>query len=329
MTEFTFVSTSDIHISDVNPPSRLDDFKESIFEKLAQMRGACKKLNADAALIAGDLYNIKNPAKNSHTLNQQLIAEFKQFPCPIYMIEGNHDLTANRLESIKDQPLGVLFEDKTLLRLRHEIIEKNGVKISLIGVPFTEDLDLETLVIPEKGSDIKVQICLMHIYAGMRPGMLFQERLFGYDELARLSPDIFVLGHYHVDQGIEEINGKYFISLGSLSRGTLAEETIDHEPKLGFIRISVDDNGNAEKTVRSIKLRVKPASEVFDLVKKEEEKKENENIKMFVEKLAEETAGVTVEKGDVFESIIEKMKVATVIRDRVLHYIQEARSIKQ
>ena len=324
MTEFTFISTSDIHISDVNPPSRLDNFKEAIFEKLAQMRGACKKLNADAALIAGDLYNIKNPAKNSHTLNQQLIAEFKQFPCPIYMIEGNHDLTANRLESIKDQPLGVLFEDKTLIRLRHEIIEKNGVKISLVGIPYTEDLDLESLSIPDKG-DAVLQVCLMHIYAGMRPGMLFKERLFGYDELAKLSPDIFVLGHYHVTQGIEEIAGKHFVSLGSMSRGTIAEESIDHEPKLGFIRISVDDDGNVEKIVRSIKLRVKPASEVFDLVKKEEEKKENENIKMFVEKLIEETAGVTVEKGDVFESIIEKMKVATVIRDRVLHYIQEAR----
>ena len=77
-----------------------------------------------------------------------------------------------------------------------------------------------------------------------------------------------------------------------------------------------------------MKLRIKPAGEVFDLVKKEEEKKENENIKMFVQRLAEETAGVTVEKGDVFESIIEKMKVATAIRDRVLRYIQEARSTK-
>ena len=234
MIEFTFVSTSDIHISDVNPPGRLDNFKEAIFEKLAQMRGACKKLNADGALIAGDLYNIKNPAKNSHALNKQLIAEFKQFPCPIYVIEGNHDLTANRLESIKDQPLGVLFEDKTLIRLRHELIEKNGIKISLVGVPFIDELDLETLVIPNK-ADAKVQICLMHLYAGMRPGMLFNERLIGYDELAKFSPDIFVLGHYHVDTGIEEIAGKYFVNLGSMSRGTTAEENIDHEPKLGFI----------------------------------------------------------------------------------------------
>lgn len=327
MTEFTFVSTSDIHVSDVNPPSRLDNFKEAVFEKIAQMRGACKKLNADAALIAGDLYNIKNPARNSHTLNQQLIAEFKQFPCPIYMIEGNHDLTANRLDSIKDQPLGVLFEDKTLLRLRHEIIEKNGVKVSLVGVPFTEELVLEALKIPEKNNDIKVQICLMHLYASMRPGMLFKERIYGYDELTILSPDIFVLGHYHVDQGIEEINGKHFISLGSMSRGTIAEENIDHQPQLGFIRISVDDEGNVEKVIRSIKLRIKPAGEVFDMAKKAEEKKESEDIKLFVEKLAEETVGVTVDKGDVFDNILEKMKVATIIRDRVLYYIQEARSI--
>jgi DNA repair exonuclease SbcCD nuclease subunit len=328
MTEFTFVSTSDIHISDVNPPSRLDNFKEAIFDKISQMRVACKKLNADAALIAGDLYNIKQPMKNSHALNQQLIAEFRQFPCPIYMIEGNHDLTANRLESLKDQPLGVLFADKTLLQLRHEIIEKNGNKVSLVGVPFIDDLDLDTLVIPDK-NDAKIQICLMHLYAGMKAGMMYKERLYGYDELAKFSPDIFVLGHYHVDQGIYDLNGKYFISLGSMSRGTMHEENTEHQPQLGFIRITVDDEGNVEKSLRSIKLRVKPAIEIFDMDKKAEEKKESEAIKLFVEKLATEAVAMNVQKGDVVENIIEQMNVASVIQDRVLHYIQLARSQKK
>jgi DNA repair exonuclease len=327
MVEFTFISTSDIHISDVNPPSRLDNFKEAIFEKIAQMRGACKKLNADAALIAGDLYNIKNPAKNSHTLNQELIGEFRQFPCPIYAVEGNHDLTANRLDSIKDQPLGVLFKDKTLHQLRHEIIEKNGVKISLVGIPYTDDLDLSTLKIPDKG-DAKLQICVMHIYAGLKAGMLFKERLFGYDELSKLSPDIFVLGHYHCDQGIEEVNGKKFISLGAMSRGTIAEENIDHQPQIGFIKITINDDGTVEQVLRSIKLKVKPVVEVFDMDKKKEQQQENEEIKLFVEKLASEVAGTTLQKGDVLESILAQMSLAGVIRDRVLHYIQEARSVK-
>lgn len=65
MTEFLFITASDIHISDSNPRSRIDNFKESIFEKIKQMRMACNKLGADGAIIAGDLYNIKNPAKTA------------------------------------------------------------------------------------------------------------------------------------------------------------------------------------------------------------------------------------------------------------------------
>ena len=136
LTEFIIITANDIHISDNGPRSRIDNFKETVLNKIDQMGMVCRKLNADAAIIAGDLYNLKNPVKNSHNLNRELIKTFKKFPCPIYMIEGNHDLSENRLESIETQPLGVLFADNTLIQLRDETIEKNGVKISLIGVPY-------------------------------------------------------------------------------------------------------------------------------------------------------------------------------------------------
>lgn len=321
MTEFVFITANDIHISDNGPRSRIDDFKETMLDKINQMGMVCKKLNADAAIIAGDLYNLKNPTKNSHNLNQELITEFNLFPCPIYMIEGNHDITANRLESIDDQPLGVLFADGTLIQLRHEIIEKDGIKISLVGVPYMENLDLSTLHIPKK-EDCISQICVMHLYAGMKPGMLYKERLYGYDELEIFSPDIFVLGHYHVDQGIYEYNGKYYVNIGSMSRGAISEEDIDHQPQIGFIKISVEDN-EPSYTLRSINLKAKPASEVFDLIKKKQEQKEKEEIKIFVEKLISETVE-TSDKKKTVDELIENMDMAKIVRDRVLYFIQEA-----
>jgi DNA repair exonuclease SbcCD nuclease subunit len=289
--------------------------------KIAQMRMACTKLNADGAIIAGDLYNLKQPSKNSHRLNQELIAEFRMFPCPIYMIEGNHDLTANRIESLRDQPLGVLFEDKTLQQLRHQIIEKDGHKISLVGVPYTEKLELNELTIPENKGYV-CQICVMHLYATLKKGYQYKERLYGYDELERLSPDIFIFGHYHIDQGIYEQNGKYFINIGSMSRGILAEDNITHQPQIGYLKISID--GEERSIVaQPIKLRVKPAHEVFDLDKREEEKKENAEIQLFVEKLAAET--VKTEKTESIEDAVTKIDMTGLVRQRVLHYIQEAR----
>lgn len=328
MTDFTFISANDIHISDQNPRARIDDYKEAILGKIGQMRMACSKLNADAALIAGDLFNFKSPAKNSHRLNQDLIKEFKQFPCPIYMIEGNHDLTANRLESLEEQPLGVLFADNTLHQLRHEVIEKNGLKVSLVGIPYEENLDLSTLKIPENTGYI-AQICLMHIYASLNSGMLFKERLYGYDELAKLSPDIFIIGHYHIDQGTYETAGKHFVNLGSMSRGILTEDSIYHQPHIGFIKISIDDDGAKSTIIRPIKLKIKPADEIFNLVKKEEEKKESEEMQIFVDKLAVEATKVSTEKSGEVTDLLKGMDLAKIIRERVMQYIQDARLTKR
>jgi DNA repair exonuclease SbcCD nuclease subunit len=286
---------------------------------------ASSKLNADAVLFAGDLYNLKNPARNSHNLNQELIKEFKKFPCPIYMIEGNHDLTANKLESLEEQPLGVLFADQTLIQLREKILEKDGFRVSLIGIPYTDELDLQSLKIPDKADSV-AQICLMHIYASLKSGNLFRERLYGYDEIEKLPPDIFVLGHYHIDQGIYEQNGKHFINIGSMSRGTIADEDILHHPQIGFIKIAIDDDKKVTKTIRSIKLKIKPAAEIFDLVKKEEEKKESTEIQLFIEKLASEEVKLSAENKNDIEGIIDTMDVAKIVKDKVLYFIQEATS---
>ena len=321
MVKFTFISANDIHISDINPRARIDNYKEAILNKIAQWREACIKHKADAALCAGDIYNIKYPVKNSHRLNQELIEEFKKFPCPIYVIEGNHDLTADRLDSLKEQPLGVLFADKTLHQLRHEIIEKEGHKVSLVGIPFSKDFNPKALLIPENKGYI-AQICLLHIYSSFKAGNLFKEKIFGYDELSTLSPNIFVIGHYHVDQGIHEENGKYFVNIGSISRGSLAEDSLNHEPKLGLIQIT-----DKKIAVTTIKLNVKPAREIFDLAKKNEEEKENKEIELFVDKLSGETFKPLTENS--IDTNIDTMNVAEDIKKTALHYIQLARMAKK
>lgn len=324
MTEFTFITANDIHISDVNPRSRVDDFKDTVLGKLRQMAMACKKLGADAAIIAGDLYNLKAPAKNSHGLNRELVAVFQEFGCPIYMIEGNHDLTNNDLGSIPSQPLGVLFQDRTLIRLRNEIVEKDGVKISLAGVPYDHNLDPDELKI-ERPEGCAAQICALHLYASPTGGMLFQNRIIGYKELAHLSPDVFIIGHYHIDQGIEQVDGKHFINIGSMSRGTLNEENIDHQPQIGYIKIDVDGD-DTNITTRPIKLKVKPAPEVFDLEKREEEKKERQEIEEFVEKLVSETFDEESAGDKSIEEMLETLDASKEIKERAIHFLQEAQS---
>jgi DNA repair exonuclease SbcCD nuclease subunit len=322
MTDFIIITAGDIHIGDINPRSRIDDFKETILGKIEQLRVACNKLKADALIIPGDLFNLKNPNKNTHGLVRELIEIFKKFKCPIYMIPGNHDLTGNSLESLRDQPLGVLFASGSVTNLTHEMLQKKGTsaKISLVGIPYTENLDLKSISL-KKEEDCIAQICVMHIYASPQAGMVFKEKLYGYDELATLGADIYVLGHYHIDQGIQEVGGKYFVNLGSISRESLAEENIKHQPKMGIIRIS-QEGTKTSIIAESLPLQIKPAEEVFDLKKRESEKREIAEIQKFVDQLIIGTS--SKESTTNIEALIDIMGVAKAVKDKTLYFIHEA-----
>jgi DNA repair protein SbcD/Mre11 len=336
MTDLIFLTATDIHISDSNPRSRVDNFKESIYDKLEQLRSASIKLKADAILLSGDLFNLKKPAHNSHALNRELVEIFSKFKCPRYMIAGNHDLFGNNLDSLSSQPLGVLFQDGTLKNLApkinvtkkdiqgvtQEIITKKDLKVSLVGIPYIEDLDLTKLHIPPK-EDCQIQICLMHVYAGPQSGSVFKERLYGYNELSKLGPDIFVLGHYHLDQGIQTVDGKTFINIGSISRGALSEENLNHHPKIGYIKICLE-KGKISVITDAFPLKIKPAEEVFDLKKRETEKNEFVEIQNFVERLAEESEKGAIDPTKNIEVILKEMKLSKLVLNRTMDFIHEA-----
>ena len=336
MDEIILLTAGDIHISDTNPRSRIDNFKETMLGKINQLRIAAKKLRADAVLLTGDLYNLKNPVKNSHDLNRELIELFKKFECPVYIIPGNHDLTADDLDALSMQPISVLFASGALKDLsKHSVdadkkihIEKNGLKVNLVGVPYLKDIKINKLKLHTKDKDCTIQVCLMHIYAGPKAGKMHKERLYGYDELGVLSPDIFVLGHYHYDQGIQWVDKKCFINLGSISRGTLTDERIDHIPKFGFIKISREDkNSEIKIDVESIPLKIKPADEVFDLKKRAEEEKQGEDIEKYVEHLVAEASSKNAKM--TVEDQLKKLNIEKEIMDIILDLIREARANKK
>lgn len=320
--EIILLTVGDIHISDTNPRSRIDNFKESILDKLEQVKKAAVKLRADAVLLTGDLYNLKNPSKNSHDLNRELISLFRSFKCPVYSIPGNHDLTADDIDTIDLQPISVLFASGAVINLSIKpiVLQKKDLKVSLVGIPYKKEIHLDTLKLPPKG-DCNAQVCVMHIYAGPEAGKMYKERLYGYGELGALEADVFVLGHYHFDQGVQWAGKKCFINLGSISRGTLTSERIDHQPKFGFIKVTRDEGIVAD----SIPLKVKPPAEIFDLKKREEEEKESQAIEHYVEHLVAEASLADGKNGTV-EDQLEKMSLEKAVRDMVLDLIREARS---
>lgn len=222
MTNAKFITFSDVHISDVNPSARLGSYKKDILEKLRQIGAAGKKLGVNFYLFGGDLFHIKAPIKNTHNLVMLLTETFKNYGAPIYATEGNHDIRGG-YNTFDEQPLQVLYSGGVLKQLRQELIEVNGIRFLLRSIPFYEKADMKIPKIDIDPTEYDVSICVLHIYASPKGGMFHKNKLMSYDELAEAGDDIFVLGHYHIDQNIQVIgkeHPRYFINLGAVSRGT-------------------------------------------------------------------------------------------------------------
>jgi len=324
MTSIRFITFTDVHISSLNPQSRLGDYCEDILDKLKQIKLVGEKLKVDFFLFGGDLFNLKAPMRNPHSLNSKLIELFRSFPATIYATEGNHDLRFDSYGTFDDQPLNVIYKSGAMTQVRDVSLLINDIKINIRGFPFTESPDFGSLLKANK-KDYDVSICNLHVYSTPKGGNLFKHKLYSYDEIATLGDDIFLLGHYHIDQGIIKRGTpeQMFINVGSISRGSLAEDELTRNPKIALVTVT-KDNGVISTKGQAVKLNVKPAEEVFDLDKKKEEKKKIEEAEIFVEKLRTDGIEETAEGTDRVDSEMEKLKLDRVILDRVKDFLTRA-----
>lgn len=108
----------DLHLADKPPAGRVDDYAQTILDKIAAIAHLCREHQVQYALGAGDIFHVKQPSRVSHALVQRAIEVFKAFPCPVLVVPGNHDLGPDGLQSLPRQPLGTLEKAGTIRILR-------------------------------------------------------------------------------------------------------------------------------------------------------------------------------------------------------------------
>jgi len=345
MTEIKFITFTDIHISDTNPQSRVGNYRDDILDKLAMIGNLGKKIGVDGYLCGGDLYSLKAPMRNSHQLNNKLIETFKDFGAPVLTVEGNHDLMNDSYENFDKQPLSVLYNSGALVQLSKgtQSFQKNGnetFEVCVRGFPFTEEPDLSRYERAKKGYPIiqapdtvdsskpspDVSIAVLHLYATLDGGSLFKHKLYSYEEISQLGDDVFVLGHYHVDQGVQKIGKQHFVNVGAISRGSLSHDNINRIPKICLITCR-KENGKISINTQVVKLKVKPASEVFVIEEKEKEEKKMKEAEAFVSHLKEAiTSDDDVENAEDFVARLKEDKdsIEKAVLKKVEFYINEA-----
>lgn len=332
---------TDVHMSDTSPLSRLDNWTDTVLDKLEQVGNLARKHGVGLVLDGGDFFHVKSPGRNSHETVRRVADLHKRYPCPTYANIGNHDCVYGDYSYLDQQPLGVLFSSHVFERcydqyevyvkgasvypyckgwIKGDPFEDTGTDpvVRVVGVPYhgtTYDMDRFAQI--KKGKE-DVLVCHAHMLASPSGGSMFEsEDIIRYQDLLQYDPDVFCFGHWHKDQGIIRLGSKTIVNVGSLTRGSLSQDDIKRTPSVALI--DCDEIGiHADK----IPLVVQPPEKVFDLEARERSILRSNTIDTFVENVKQR---IVSDAGKDLNEILSGMDVPSRVKEKVLMYLEQVK----
>ena len=311
---------TDIHLSDKTPHSRIDDWTQTVLDKIRQVGHIAREVKASAVIDGGDFFDIKSPTRNSHSLVRQTADVHGGYPCPVYANVGNHDCVYGDYSYLHQQPLGVLFSTGVFNRLydEHEaIFEDSDLKVRVVGIPYHGvNYDLSRFDI--KKGDEDYLVVAAHVLASPKGGSMFEgEDIVKYSDLKSLDPDLWLFGHWHKNQGVVEIApGKHVVNVGSLTRGTLHQDDLDRIPVatiLSFTSQGIE--------IECRELEVADAAEVFDLDRRAQVEVRDAAMEAFVDSLRDT---LTLDRDSSVRDIVSDMEIPSEVKEKTLYYLEQA-----
>ena len=232
---------NDTHIRGTTPSRRVDNFKETLLNKLTEVQQLVEEKEVDYVLHSGDLFDRPDTAPS---IVSEFVKVLRNFTVPIYLVAGNHDLYGHNPETLSRTMLGLLVASGIVNLIPEQgiILEKDSVKLQLTGKSFDYNIDNNADVYGiKKQESVDYALHLAH-------GMLLDKPVFedGYTliEDVKTEADITVTGHYHLGYGIKEFEGSYFLNPGSLVRVSADLKEIARMPKVALIDFSEEININ-------------------------------------------------------------------------------------
>lgn len=322
VSKIVFLAVGDLHLADNPPGSRVDPYRETTLGKVVMVSEIAQKLNAVGVLFTGDIFHLDRASRNSHNLVRSLIEVLNRFTCPCFCAPGNHDLKNDRLDSLPHQPLGVVFESGVMKQLTPEgfLLASPPPEEFTVRVAATSYDEVAPLArcweVKKGGADYLLTVG--HFYATMKGGGYYGKACPSYSEMAPTPTDLFVLGHFHDDRGIQRVGDKFFVGPGSLTRGILDSDSLTRAVKIVVIELT-RENGVVSPSFKAVRLPVAPANEVFDLVKHAQIREEKKRMDAFVQNLHEQFSQGEYDFEDLDPLVLMK-KMS--LEDRVLREIQ-------
>jgi DNA repair exonuclease SbcCD nuclease subunit len=294
----TYMLMNDIHFSDRPPSSCTDTYLDDLFDICRETTLIAAARGVAGVIWPGDVFHHKTPGRTSHATVRRVIELAGTYPCPVYVVPGNHDMTHDRLDSIDEtQPLGVLFASGAV-RMLHgwagpdERLDRDGWTDPIYGVPWLQRFDAETVTAaladyrdnpPEHPHHLVVTHAPLY-----RPGLELPYEFYPTIDWAAAMGNTGSChyGHVHEAHGIYTNGGVTFCNPGAISRGSLHEHNLSRE-----VSVAIWDSTTAEFEI--VPVPHKPADQVFRLADIAEDKTAQVTLEQFLTSIATTRIEVT------------------------------------
>ncbi len=278
----------DVHLSDRPPSIRTETYTEDILDKIRFAVSYAKDVGCDVIVQAGDMWHIKTPTRTSHALVQETGKALTSTGLPVKIVPGNHDMSNDRIESLRKQPLGTLAKMKGIELLIGP--DKSG--LPLFGLPYLHDWStqlskwmqqFEKWSGEHKSEDMEF-LPLMVTHAPIFPSGESPpyEFIDAADWATMMQNGDCYYGHIH------DVHGTYvplagvavtMCNQGALSRGSLHEATLKREPA-----VTVWDSEQKDRFQR-VPVPFRPVETVFRLKEKEDVDEKTNRVEEFLENI--------------------------------------------
>lgn len=241
------ITVGDVHLSDVPPVGRMDDYPLSILAKIMEVIDLATKHDA-YVIFVGDIFHRRR--FNDYTLISGLIKLLKEARC--YAIYGNHDWDS-RSQSIKGQPINVLYSSGALKSLNsiNYTLETDDVVLDIRGLGYQRKLDLKAIEemqwVPQ-GVKKQYRAMVLH-YMVLPTGTSFYGDYVTVEQI-KTPADYVYIGHPHWDMGAYRCGHTTFVNYGALAR--LYSSEAERDVKVALTYFGPEESELTEHPLKSV-----------------------------------------------------------------------------
>ena len=271
---------TDPHVSGKTPVARLDNYPETILEKIKQVGEIAREIKADAVICGGDWFDRPDVGPN---IVGRLGEVLRDFPCDIFTIVGNHDVYGYNASTISRSMLGILSGFGVVKRLENDVPFIIG-DFALSGVDAAYELDRDGRTSDYTDGpkeDDKINVRVIHSFLDTKDWPDFVASTNVYN-LPESNSDIILTGHEHSGYGRIIHKGTSYINPGALGRVSASVGDVNKVVQVCII----ESQGSSDFDVSFRALSYAPAEDVIDRDRLLREKEATKSRERFLETLA-------------------------------------------